>query len=132
MSGTGEEMAKRHRSQAAKTPTPDPPNPLHGSEEEALKEAEEILQKYAIETRLTGGGVDAGWRGAQDVGDEAVGGHAPTPDQDDVDAIGRALGIEQPDNRELHTHDEILEKRDQERWELDRRSEEEDETGAPS
>jgi hypothetical protein len=120
-------MAKRKRSHNPKTDTPDPPSlPLPGSEE-ALKEEAEILQEYAVETILTGGDVDADWKGAQDVGDEAVGGHAPTPDQDDVDAIGRAFGIEQQDNQELHTHDEILEKRDKERWELDRRSEEEEE-----
>jgi hypothetical protein len=115
-------MAKRKRTL---DPTTDIDN-LLGPEEEALKEEAEILQEYAVETRLTGGDIDADWKGAQDVGDEAVGGHAPTPDQDDVDAIGRALGIEQQDNQELHTHDEILEKRDKERWELDRRSEEEE------
>lgn len=115
-------MAKRKRTLDPQTDIPNLPGP----EEEALKEEAEILHQYAVETRLTAGDVDADWKGAQDVGDEAVGGHAPTPDQDDVDAIGRALGVEQQDNQELHTHDEILEKRDKERWELDRRSEEEE------
>ena len=126
-------MSKRNRSHSAKkdVPSEEPNLPLPGSTEEALEEAE-ILQEYAVETRLTGGDIDADWKGAQDVGDEAVGGHAPTPDQDDVDAIGRALGIELQDNQELRTHDEILEKRDQDRWELDRRSEEDDETEVPS
>jgi hypothetical protein len=126
-------MSKRNRSHSAKkdVPSEEPNLPLPGSTEEALEEAE-ILQEYAVETRLTGGDIDADWKGAQDVGDEAVGGHAPTPDQDDVDAIGRALGIELQDNQELRTHDEILEKRDQDRWELDRRSEEDDDTGIPS
>jgi hypothetical protein len=108
----GEPMSKRNRSHSAKkdVPSEGPNLPLPGSTEEALEEAE-ILQEYAVETRLTGGDIDADWKGAQDVGDEAVGGHAPTPDQDDVDAIGRALGIELQDNQELRTHDEILEKR---------------------
>ena len=51
-----------------------------------------------------------------------MGGHAPTPDQDIVDEIGRAAGIELQDNQELQTHEEILAKRDRHRWELDRRS----------
>ena len=67
---------------------------------------------------LTGGDVDADWEDAYAVGDEAPGGDNPTPDQDRVDDIGRALGIEYQDNEELKAADKIAE-RDRHRWELD-------------
>ena len=67
---------------------------------------------------LTGGDIDAAWQEADTVGDEAVGGTAPTPDQDIVDEIGAAVGLEMEDNAFLRTQD-ILEERDDRRWELD-------------
>ncbi len=67
---------------------------------------------------MTGGDVDADWEDAYAVGDEAPGGDNPTPDQDRVDDIGRALGIEYADNEELKAADKITE-RDKHRWELD-------------
>lgn len=67
---------------------------------------------------LTGGDVDADWEEAYSVGDEAPGGDNPTPDQDRVDDIGRALGIQYEDNEELKGAAKI-EKRDRNRWELD-------------
>lgn len=67
---------------------------------------------------LTGGDVDADWESAYSVGDEAPGGDNPTPDQDIVDDIGRAVGVEYEDNEELKG-DEKIAKRDRKRWELD-------------
>ena len=67
---------------------------------------------------LTGGDVDADWEDAYSVGDEAPGGDNPTPDQDIVDDIGKALGVEYQDNEELKGADKITE-RDKHRWELD-------------
>lgn len=67
---------------------------------------------------LTGGDVDASWEDAATVGDEAVGGTAPTPDQDIVDEIGAAVGLEMRDREFLRTQD-VLEDRDDRRWELD-------------
>lgn len=67
---------------------------------------------------MTGGDVDADWEDAYAVGDEAPGGDNPTPDQDRVDDIGRALGVEYQDNEELKGADKIAE-RDRHRWELD-------------
>ena len=43
---------------------------------------------------MTAGDVDADWEEAYAVGDEAPGGDNPTPDQDRVDDIGKALGVE--------------------------------------
>ena len=82
----------------------------------------ELRDKYAEHTEtspaLTGGDVDADWESASSVGDEAPGGDNPTPDQDLVDDIGRALGVEYQDNEELKGEAKIA-KRDRNRWELD-------------
>lgn len=67
---------------------------------------------------LTAGDVDAKWDDAYAVGDEAPGGDNPTPDQDRVDDIGKALGVTYDDNEELQGSDKITE-RDRHRWELD-------------
>jgi len=67
---------------------------------------------------LTAGDVDADWESAYSVGDEAPGGDNPTPDQDIVDDIGRAVGVEYQDNEELKGEEKII-KRDKNRWELD-------------
>lgn len=75
---------------------------------------------------LTAGDVDAKWEDAYAVGDEAPGGDNPTPDQNEVDAIGRALGTEYADDEELMGGEEI-EERDEHRWELDPDSKDEDE-----
>lgn len=52
------------------------------------------------------------------VGDQEVGGTAPTPDMDIVDELGAAVGVEMDDRAFLRTN-EILEARDDRRWELD-------------
>ena len=70
---------------------------------------------------LTGGDLDADWQAAEAVGDEAVGGHAPTPDQSVVDELGHAIGFDEKEG-ELHTLEERSANRDHNRWELDRRS----------
>lgn len=67
---------------------------------------------------MTGGDVDADWEDAYAVGDEAPGGDNPTPDQDRVDDIGKALGVTYDDNEELKASDKIAD-RDKHRWELD-------------
>jgi hypothetical protein len=67
---------------------------------------------------LTGGDVDADWEEAYSAGDEAPGGDNPTPDQDVVEEIGRALGVEYDDVEELKGADKI-ERRDRHRWEFD-------------
>src|SRR6476620_6076214 len=68
------------------------------------------------EAVLTGGDIDAAWDQAA-AGEETVGGSSPTPDQDLVDEIGRAVGLNYEDAEPLHTTEKI-ERRDQERWEL--------------
>jgi hypothetical protein len=68
--------------------------------------------------KLTAGDIDARWQDAYAVGDEAPGGDNPTPGQDRVDDIGRALGINYRDDEELRGGEEVTE-RDKHRWELD-------------
>ena len=65
---------------------------------------------------LTGGDLDADWQRAWDAGDEAVGGSTAMPDQDIVDEIGRALGVEQESDAEVWTSRDILSERDRHRW----------------
>ncbi|MBI5033163.1 MAG: hypothetical protein HZB51_21800 [Chloroflexi bacterium] len=70
--------------------------------------------------KLTGGDLDASWEYA-DIGEEAVGGQNPTPDQSLVDDAGEAMGITYADREPLGTTRK-LERRDREPWELDPRS----------
>lgn len=59
-------------------------------------------------------------------GEEGPGASQPTPDQNDVDAIGRYAGLSEEDDDDAHglrSAEEVLEGRDVRRWELDPRSE---------
>ena len=67
---------------------------------------------------IAGGDVDVDVEDAYFTGEEAPGGDNPTPDQDIVDDIGKALGVEYADNEELKAADKVTE-RDKHRWELD-------------
>jgi hypothetical protein len=82
----------------------------------------ELEQYNSVSPELTAGDVDAKWQEAEDSGAETPGGHVTTPDQDNVDEIGRAVGIEFQDDQELNAPAEILSRRDRRRWELDKRS----------
>jgi hypothetical protein len=73
--------------------------------------------------RLSAGDVDADWARGESSGEETVGGSVATPDQDVVDEIGRALGVEQDPEAEVTTSDEILRRRDRFRWHLERDAE---------
>ncbi|MBW4630050.1 MAG: hypothetical protein KME49_32210 [Brasilonema octagenarum HA4186-MV1] len=81
----------------------------------------QIKRNSDANPELTAGDVDAAWETAADEGDEAVGGTAPTPDQDIVDELGAAVGMEMDDKAFLRTT-EILDQRDDNRWELDPKS----------
>ena len=80
----------------------------------------EIAEHHETSPKLTGGDVDADWRRADSVGEEAVGGSVATPDQDRVDEIGQALGVPRSPDEEVRTSGEILEERDRRRWEQER------------
>ncbi len=81
---------------------------------EAEKDAADFT---ATSPKLTGGDVDADWKRAAGVGEEAVGGSVATPDQDRVDDIGDAFGVPRAPDDEVRTSAETLEERDRYRWE---------------
>ncbi len=91
----------------------------HSSSAKSGRKVQREQLKAHTETSpaITGGDVDANWEGAYSSGDEAPGGDNPTPDQDRVDDIGHALGVEYEDNEELKGAEKITE-RDKHRWEL--------------
>jgi hypothetical protein len=120
--------AKAHRlDRARKTLSdivPTPPSSLnmdrHGSAARTGRaEIEQAREAHRTMTpAITAGDVDADLENAYFSGDEAPGGDNPTPDQDVVDDIGKALGVEYQDNEELRSTDKLSD-RDKHRWELD-------------
>jgi hypothetical protein len=90
------------------------------SREDLVGLARDVIAHTETSPRLTAGDVDADWQGASATGEESVGGSVATPDQDVVDEIGRALGVEQAADAPVHTSDEILRARDRLRWHLER------------
>jgi uncharacterized protein DUF6335 len=102
---------------------PTPPSSLnldrHGSAARTGRaELNENLREHRGMTDVSAGDLDVDVEDAFFTGEEAPGGDNPTPDQDVVDDIGKALGVEYEDNEELKSADK-LEKRDKHRWELD-------------
>jgi hypothetical protein len=96
------------------------PKPAEGEDRgEIVELAGEVVAHPETGPVLTGGDVDADWTRAHLSGDEAVGGGVSTPDQDVVDEIGRALGVEQAADAPVRTSDEILQDRDRLRWHLE-------------
>jgi len=79
--------------------------------------AENIREHHGMDD-VTGGDPDVDIEDAYFAGEEAPGGDNPTPDQDIVEDIGKALGVTYNDNEELKGADKLVE-RDKHRWELD-------------
>lgn len=82
----------------------------------------EVLEHHETGPAASAGDLDADWQRAQSSGEEAAGGSVSTPDQDRVDDIGHALGVEQPATAPLRSSEEILEERDRRYWDLERRA----------
>ncbi len=76
------------------------------------------LGRQQNSTDLAEGDLDIDPYLAEVDGDEAVGGSTAMPEQNDVDELGGATGIDLPDGGMLHTT-QMLERRDRDRWELD-------------
>jgi hypothetical protein len=102
------------------------------AESELIEADDEVIEEFAEAQRLgwpepspnvltaraagvAAGDVDAR---ADDAGEEAVGGTAPTPGQDVVEELGEAVGLTYEDNEPLDTTKKVAE-RDRHRWELD-------------
>jgi hypothetical protein len=119
----GLERARRQLREIEET-LPGPPSSLDldrrpSAARSGRHELQEARREHnEVSPDLTAGDVDADWEDAYSVGDEAPGGDNPTPDQDRVDDIGKALGVQYDDNEELKASDKIAE-RDKHRWELD-------------
>lgn len=91
------------------------------------QQLEEKLNDYNfMNPTLSGGDIDAAWEDSDAAGEESVGGTAPTPDQDVVDEIGAAAGLNYRDNEPLDSDKKILD-RDRHRWELNPESVEDEE-----
>jgi hypothetical protein len=72
---------------------------------------------------VSGGDIDAAWDQSDASGEETVGGSNPTPDQDIVDELGKAVGLTYQNNEPLDTEEKVSE-RDRNRWELEPESSE--------
>lgn len=84
---------------------------------EPVTPAEDRTGTHTARSPLSSGGdVDAAWQQA-DAGTETVGGSNPTPDQDIVEELGRAVGETYQDSKPLKFGDKVLD-RDDRRWEL--------------
>jgi hypothetical protein len=105
-----------------KRPTPTLPSTdaQPDDREELVGLARDVAAHADSGPRLTGGDVDADWQTAYSSGEESIGGSVSTPDQDVVDEIGRALGVEQDADAPVRASDEILRARDRLRWHLER------------
>ena len=122
------QAVKRQRPRPGPTvepvPVPGPPSSLNmhrrgSAARTGRSEMHESQEEHrGMSPEITAGDVDVNLEDAYFTGDEAPGGDNPTPDQDVVDDIGKALGVEYQDAEELKAGDKVVE-RDRHRWELD-------------
>jgi hypothetical protein len=113
------ERARRTLEETVQTPPSSLNMDRHGSAARTGRAeiAEHLRERRGMED-VTGGDPDVDSVDAFFTGEEAPGGDNPTPDQDIVDDIGKALGVQYDDNEELKAADKLTE-RDKHRWELD-------------
>lgn len=78
---------------------------------------EEVRDNYPASPADSGGDIDAEWQEVETTGSETVFGHNPTPDQSNIEANAHAIGIDFQDNEPLDFVKKI-EKRDEDRYEL--------------
>jgi len=115
--------SSRRRRRTVEKPVPTPPSSLNMNRRGTAARSGRIelrgsLEKHRSMTGIAAGDVDVDLEQAYFSGDEAPGGDNPTPDQEVVDEIGHAIGVEYQDNEELGTTEKV-DKRDKHRWELD-------------
>jgi hypothetical protein len=80
--------------------------------------ADRLQNNQGTDPTLSGGDIDARWEDAEAGGDETVGGSTATPGSNDLDAIGKAIGVTYADGEELKAGVKE-DRRDKHRWELD-------------
>ncbi len=88
---------------------------------------ERLEENHASSPADSGGDIDATWEEVNTSGAESVFGHNPTPDQSNVEENAHAMGINFEDNEPLDFVKKI-EKRDDERYELNQNSKSRDDT----
>lgn len=87
-----------------------------GTEEDVNQTTMEWYEQASQDTSvpaeavLAGGDIDAACDQAA-AGEETVGGSSPTPDQDIVDEIGRAVGVDYADSEPLHPTEKLERRR---------------------
>lgn len=84
-----------------------------------------LRDHHSKKPSLSGGDLDASWEDSDVSGEQSVGGTNPTPDQDVVEELGEAFGIDYAYDEPLDTYGKLRE-RDRNRWELDPASADED------
>ncbi len=109
LAGIGELPAADHE--------PGTPDPDDVADPDLVETARPTQNRPAIDRTLAAGDLDADFHGL-DSGEETPAGSDPTPDQDNVDEIGEALGVVEPDEQPLATTERVV-ARDEHRWELD-------------
>lgn len=80
-----------------------------------------IRENHSASPADSGGDIDAQWEEVNTTGSESVFGDNPTPDQSDVEANAHAMGVDFQDNEPLDFINK-LQKRDEDRFELDESS----------
>lgn len=78
----------------------------------------QLREESASGSAPTGGDIDADQYQSKVSGEEAVGGTAPTPDQNMVEDLATSEGIGTPDEHPLRTL-RMMQERDAHRWELE-------------
>jgi hypothetical protein len=91
--------------------------------EDTLASVPRVSDASPPDATLSGGDIEAS-RSGTDTGEEAVGGSTPTPDQDVVEELGKAVGVTYEDAEPLRFGDKLAD-RDARRWELNPASSEE-------
>ena len=84
--------------------------------ESSRQEYTERSPEFPAEFTITDDELDTYWQ--ETVGDEAVGGTVATPEKNVTEEFAKAVGLEMNDDAFFCTN-EILEHRDEARWELD-------------
>jgi len=83
--------------------------------------AQRLLNNTAASPSDAGGDLDAAWEDVNESGSETFAGDSPTPDQSMVEENAKAMGVSLEDNEELDFLGK-LERRDQNRFELEEQS----------
>jgi hypothetical protein len=113
----------RPRRVLADDTVPSPPSSLNldrhpSAARSGREEMRHRAGRSALASGINVGDSDVNPEDAYFAGDAAPGGDNPSPDQDVVEEIGKALGVEYNDAEELRGSDKIAD-RDKHRWELD-------------